>query len=130
MNKDDLIRILNGDIEHISNLNIYEPTDPNLEVTILPKHVKKMLLAYLDEKITSEQLNLWAEFICFKGSEYVCENWEDDESADFYEDMRYVVQKLSTPEIDGEITPETVQVYLKELDKYFENNQSAANDAL
>jgi hypothetical protein len=44
--------------------------------------------------------------------------------------MWYVIQKLSTPEIDGEITPESVQIYLKELDKYFENNQSAANDAL
>ena len=125
----DLERILNGDIEHISNINIYEQHDPNLEVTISPWHVKKMLLAYLDESISAEQLNAWAEFICFKGSEYVCENWENDESADFYEDMRYVVQKLSTPEIDGEITPETVRNYLNELDKYFKNDSSSANDS-
>ncbi len=130
MNRNDLTRVLNGDLNHMFNLNMYEANDPNLEVTILPKHVKAMLISYLDKKVTSEQLNSWAEFVYFRSGEYVSENWENDESADFYEDMWYVIQKLSTPEIDGEITPESVQIYLKELDKYFENNQSAANDAL
>lgn len=129
MNRNDLTRVLNGDLAHMLNLDIYETNDPNLEVTILPKHVKAILLSYLKEKISSEQLNSWAEFIYFRSGEYVSENWEDDESADFYEDMWYVIQKLSTPEIDGDITPETVRIYLKELDKYFENDTSAANDS-
>lgn len=38
---------------------------------------------------------------------------------DYYEDMFYVIQCLSTPEIDGEVNEATVNQYLSELDKYF-----------
>jgi hypothetical protein len=119
MKKSDLEKVLNGDVVHIDSLDMYEPTDPKNEVVVLPIHVKKMLITYLDSKINSEQLNAWAEFLCFRSGEYVCEDWDDFEKADYYEDMWYVVQKLSTPIIDGDITPETVRQYLKELDKYF-----------
>ncbi len=123
MKKEDLEAILNGNIAHISEVNMYEDTDPNIEIIVMPIHVQNMLLAYLNKKITDEELNEWATFICFRGGgEYVCSDWENEESVDFYEDMFYVVQKLSTPEIDGEITPETVEKYLRELDKYFKTN--------
>lgn len=122
MKAEDLIRILNGDIKHIHNVNMYEDSDPNLEVVVLPKHVKAMLESYLENRITSDELNLWAIFLGYRAGEYVCKDWENDEVADYYEAMFYVVQKLSTPVIDGEITPDTVRVYLSELDKYFTND--------
>lgn len=119
MKKSDLENILNGKISHIDFVNPHEPTDPKIEVIVLPMHVKTILLNYLSGLITAEHLNVWAEFICLRAGEYVSKNWEDDESSDFYEDMWYVVQKISTPEIDGEISPELIKEYLKELDKYF-----------
>lgn len=121
MKKDELITILNGDLAHIYNLDMYEDSDPTIRIVVYPKHVKALLELYLSKKITANELTLWANFICIRG-EYVCENSSSDESADYYEDMFYVIQKLSTPEIDGEITPDTVKVYLTELDKYFTND--------
>ncbi|MGD9592071.1 MAG: hypothetical protein AB7V32_06090 [Candidatus Berkiella sp.] len=122
MKADDLSRILNGDIEHIHKVDMYEPTDPNLEIIVLPKHVKAMLESYLAKNISAAELSDWATFLLFRPGEYVCKDWENDEVADYYEAMFYVVQKLSTPEIDGDITPDTVRVYLSELDKYFTND--------
>jgi len=127
MKEIDLKVILNGNIEYVTKF--YDaPDDPELKIVVLPVDVKKILMSYLKGDITLENLNIWAEFLCFRG-EYVCNDWESDESADYYEDMWYVVQKLSTPEIDGEITPDTVRVYLEELDKYFSNESESANDA-
>ena len=126
MKEIDLTRILNGDIDHINKVDMYEFTDPNVEVEVLPVHVKKMLLLYLNSQISAEQINAWAVFLCHRTGEYICREDNDDE--DFYEDMWYVVQKLSTPNLDGEITPGTVRIYLKELDKYFVNESESDND--
>ena len=40
----------------------------------------------------------------------------DDE--DYYETMWYVLQQLSTPELDGAITPAKVMAHLAELEKF------------
>ena len=122
MKAEDLLKILNGDVAHISNVDMYEDSDPNIEIAVMPKHVRTMLLLYLNNNLTAEELSLWAMFVCIRG-EYVCLNWDNDEISDYYQDMFYVVQKLSTPEIDGEITPDTVRKYLAELDKYFTNDE-------
>ena len=76
-----------------------------------------MLSAFLDKKINAEDLTNWARFICIRG-EYCSPNYLDDEIADYYEDMFYVIQRLSTPKIDGEVNEERVKQYLSELDKY------------
>ncbi len=118
----DLKRILDGDVVHIDRLEAMgESYITDLEVTLLPIHVKNILLSYLNNKITADELVKWAGFICIH-PEYVCKDWENDESTDFYETMFDVVQSVSVPEINYEITPENVRRYLKELDKYFKGN--------
>jgi len=116
-----LKRILNGDIDHINvrDIALYEDN-----VLIQPRHVRKMLIDFLQGKISSEDLTKWAEFICLRG-EYVSvptnippTSRKFDEIADYYEDMMYVIQRLSTPQIDGEVTEERVKQYLLELDQY------------
>jgi hypothetical protein len=121
LKKIDLESILNGNINLINEVNMYEPSDANIEVVILPIHVKNILLAYLEGKINQDEIILWGKFLCIRSGEYTCQNWEEDESADFYEDMWYVVQKLSTPEIDGEITAELLGSILKSLINIFRN---------
>lgn len=119
MKKLDLEKILSGDVAHILEVDMHEPSDPKIEVVVLPMHLKNILLAYLDDKINEVEINTWAEFLCFRSGEYVSANWMDAKTVDLYEDMWHVVQKLSTPEIDGAITTITVKEYLKELEKYF-----------
>ncbi len=126
MQKIDFLNILDGEFSNLTYLNLVSPDLSDVKIEVQPFQVRKIIISYLNGKINSLNLNRWAEFLCFR-DEYVSKNWENEKSADFYEDMWYVVQKLSTPEIDGEITPETVRQYLKELDKYFEN-QKLQND--
>lgn len=120
--KADFVKILNGDVSHVNNVDIHEDSEPNIQLIVLPKHVKNMLLLYLANNISAEKLSNWSSFVLIR-DEYICENCDSDESVDFYEDMFYVLQKLSTPFIDGEITPDTVREYLSELDKYFTNDE-------
>lgn len=118
MIKNDMVKILEGDFSKITREDLVSPDLAGVKIEVTPSQIKNILSLYLERKVTKVDLNLWAEFLCFR-DEYVSINSENDESADFYEDMWYVVQKLSTPQIDGEITPETVRQYIKELDKYF-----------
>lgn len=125
MEKDNLIKILNGDIDLIDQVNVRDQESLfKNRTTIRPKHVRKMLIDFLQGKINSDDLIKWAVFICLR-TEYICvpsgiplSDPKLDEIADYYENMMYVIQRLSTPEIDGEVTKERVKQYLKELDKY------------
>lgn len=117
MELNDLLKILHGDISLISKVNESDVALYGMEVIVYPRDVKYMLRAYLEGLISSDDLTNWAGFICIRG-EYCSPNYLDDDIADYYEDMFYVIQRLSTPEIDGEVNEDTVKLYLAELDKY------------
>lgn len=125
LEKSNLVKILYGDIDVIDQVNVRDPeTLSENRVTIVPQHVRKMLKAFLQGKISADDLTKWARFICLR-MEYICVptnicplNPKFSEIANYYEDMMYVIQRLSTPEIDGEVTEERVKQYLAELDKY------------
>ncbi len=117
MERTNLIKILNGDIDLIDHVNVRDVALFGVHVTIYPRDVRKMLLHFLNGQITSVDLNKWAQFITLR-AEYCCPHWEIDKIADYYEDMMYVIQCLSTPEIDGEINESQVKQYLSELEKY------------
>ncbi len=128
MKIENLKKILNGDINLIDQVNVKDIALYEDNVLIKPIHVKKMLIDFLQGNISSDELTKWAKFICLRG-EYICVpisiprvSNTFNEIADYYEDMMYVIQKLSTPEIDGEINEKTVRQYLKELDKYKGND--------
>lgn len=117
MDKIKLVKILKGNFSIIDEVNVSEKSLFDDHVTIHPNDVKGMLLSYLNNEVTDADLTKWAGFISMR-SEYGPPNWEDDEMADYYEDMMYVIQRLSTPEIDGKIDKSIVKNYLKELEKY------------
>lgn len=117
MDKNDLLKILEGDISHIDLVNVNDIALYEIQVSVEPHHVRKMLNDYLAGKINANDLTRWAMFICLR-AEYGTSYYLDDEIADYYEDMFYVIQRLSTPEIDGEVNENSVKSYLKELDKY------------
>jgi hypothetical protein len=117
MEKYELLKILHGHIDLIDQVNVEDVALFKVNVTIYPSDVRKLLNAYLLSDLSAADLTKWAQFICLR-DEYGCPNWEDDDIADYYEDMMYVIQKLSTPKIDGEITKTRVQQYLSELEKY------------
>ena len=118
MEREDLLKILTGDINLINSVNINDVALPEDEVVVMPFHVKKMLHEYLSGRISSEDLTRWAFFITMR-AEYCCINYLDFEIADYYEDMFYVIQRLSTPQLDGEVNEARVKSYLSELTKYF-----------
>lgn len=134
MKKNDLIKILHGDIELIDRVNVGDVSEFNKnDVLIRPGHVRNMLHKFLRNEVSSEDLTKWAMFICLR-CEYVCvpEKYEplsqkSDEIADYYEDMMYVIQKLSTPQIDGEVNEKSVREYLSELEKYRDEFERATH---
>ncbi len=117
MEQTDLLKILEGDISRIDFVNVEDVALNEVRVIVKPRHVKKMLLNYLSGKCSAEDLTRWASFVCMR-AEYGSANYLDDEMVDYYEDMFYVIQCLSTPEIDGEVNEKQVKLYLSELDKY------------
>ncbi len=117
MNKQDLIDILHGDISRINKVNERDIALYEIRVPVTPYDVKKMLLQYLSGNIEANDLINWAGFICTRAEYTPPELNESD--LDYYEDMFYVIQCLSTPEIDGEVNERQVKLYLSELDKYF-----------
>jgi hypothetical protein len=117
MNSVKLEKILNGDISLINHEALISPDLGDVEIVVSPSHVKKMLRYFLDGKISVDQLKHWAEFVRFR-DEYVCKDWAIDEIADYYTDMWEIVEMTSTPELDYELTPETIRRYLKVLEKY------------
>src|ERR1700732_4062864 len=98
MERSDLLKILLGDIKHISKINEQDIAMFNIIVIVNPKYVKKALIKYLNGNLTSKDLKKWAEFLCTR-AEYVSPRHED---FNYFESMWYVIQKVSTPEIDGE----------------------------
>ena len=112
-----LQQILKGDIDLIDAFNQGLPSYLDDEIIIKPAYVRNMLKRFLNKSIHADEINKWARFICGRG-EYVVPGGNDDKITDFYEDMYYVIQRLSTPEIDGEINEASVESYLTELDKY------------
>ena len=120
MERTDLIKVLDGDVSHIEKVNINDPASYEVKIPILPKNVEKMLQAYLSDNITEKDLSNWANFLCLR-SEYISAGYMNEELADYYENMWYVIQRLSTPEIDGEINQERVELYLNEIRTYTNN---------
>jgi hypothetical protein len=117
MEQTDLLKILEGDISRIDSVNVEDVALYEVRVTVQPCHVRTMLNDYLAGKVNANDLTRWAMFICLR-VEYGTPDYLDDEIAYYYEDMFYVIQCLSTPEIDGEVNEERVRQYLSELDKY------------
>lgn len=112
LKKEDLIKILNGDIAHLEKFDPYDLCEGGVEILIMPEQVKKIILYYLNSEITSTQLTKWAEFLYAHCGEYVIEDIFDDDCDKYYDAMWQVIEKLSTPHLDGKITPERVLNYL------------------
>lgn len=118
----DLIQILNGDIDLIDRVNVRDVALFEDRVPISPRHVKKMLINFLQAQVTASKLTKWAMFLTLR-AEYVCpdpgvESPNSEFDDDYYVDMWYVIQRISTPQIDGEVNTISVSRYLQELDKY------------
>ena len=113
--------ILDGDTSLIDEIDMNQYDRLGETIIIKPSHIRKMLLKYLTGEISDFELNQWARFICLRG-EYKVPGWEDDNICDFYEDMYYVIQRVSTPEIDGDIDENSIKSYLDELNKKYPND--------
>ncbi len=74
MEQTDLLKILHGDISHINQVNETDIAQYEIEVIVYPKDVKRMLMTYLDDKISSYNLTKWANYICMR-AEYCSPNY-------------------------------------------------------
>ena len=110
-----LASILDGNILLIDDFDMNQFVSPKESIIIKPSQIRKMLLKYLEGNISDFELNQWARFICLR-IEYTVPGGDDEEINDFYIDMYYVIQRVSTPEIDGDIDESRIQSYLDELD--------------
>jgi hypothetical protein len=127
----DLIQILNGDIGLIDQVNIRDEALLEDEVLVTPRHVRKMLINFLQGKVTSPDLTKWAMFITLR-DEYVtvdpkidCMTLQFDEIQDYYDGMWSIIQWISTPCIDGEVNTINVGQYLEKLDSLYKNDKYA-----
>jgi len=110
-----LTSILNGHLSLIDSFDIPQAAYPDELVIVKPSHVRNMLKRYLEGTISDVELNRWARFICCR-LEYVVPGRNDYAISDFYEGAYYIIQCMSTPEIDGDIDEERIKEYLAELD--------------
>lgn len=110
--------ILNGNIDLIDQFDMDQVGRLNEVIIIKPSQVRNMLTRYLSGDISDFELNKWARFICLR-LEYIVPGGDDDNINDFYEDMYYVIQRVSTPEIDGDINEDSIKSYLDELDEKY-----------
>ena len=113
----DLQKILAGDVSLIEKVNAKDVMLYGDEVPVHPKDVEYMLKRYLDGSLAGIDLSKWAKFLCVRG-EYGCLEQVDGQDEDYYESMWDVLQALSEPEIDGEISRARVEKDLNELRKY------------
>ena len=84
------------------------------EVEVGVQQVVNRLQEYIKGRITADELVQWAAHLTLIDA-YVTPGWQDDALADRFEPMWDVLQQLSSPAIDGEITPERVSEYLRRL---------------
>lgn len=83
-------------------------------VYITPQDLIPVLDSYLNGHITPTELQRWSSWVLGQ-DEFCVQGWEDDSIADRYEPMWYVLQQLSTPLVDGEITQERVREHVSTL---------------
>lgn len=105
---------LAGDCSAIESLrSTHEVLDT--EVVVMPSAVVNILLRYLNSEIESADVQHWADLLV-NNETFVCPNWQDDDVADRYEPMWYVLQRLASPAIDGGISVDNVRCYLKDIE--------------
>ena len=96
-------------------LKVINFSGKEIEIVVTPDEVISVLNKYLWGKLDDKSISNWASFLFFEDA-YISPNWEDEEQSDKYEPMWYVIQQLSTPAIDGKITPRKIKEHIKELE--------------
>lgn len=95
-------------IDEVSaNSNVLINTE---KVVVTPKNIAAGIELYLQGGLSAERLVAWASILVCNDC-FVSNDGFDDE----FEVMWYVLQRISTPFLDGEITPELMLAYKKEL---------------
>ena len=115
--------ILNGNLDLIDQFDMNQVGRLHELIIIKPNQVRHILMRYLSGDVSDLALNQWAKFICSR-LEYIVPGGDDDNLTDFYEDMYYVIQRISTPEIDGDINQERITLYLNELNTKYSDDVS------
>lgn len=117
MNQEHMLaKILDGDIELIDTYsNKYDRYNSECKILITPQQIAKILADYLNKKLNPMELQKWADFLCHNDALYTPRH----EGEDYYEDMWHVLQKISTPFIDGEINVNNISEYLTELNNKY-----------
>jgi hypothetical protein len=117
-------QVLDGRIKAGSAKKELDEKTPRLDekIIVYPSQILNMLQMYLHNKINKEELSEWASFLILSDV-CVCPDWEDDTKADKYEPMWYIIQQLSSPEIDGEITVEGVTQHVDALKAFKPSEQ-------
>ncbi|PIR34622.1 MAG: hypothetical protein COV36_00440 [Alphaproteobacteria bacterium CG11_big_fil_rev_8_21_14_0_20_44_7] len=83
--------------------------DSDVELVVLSRNdVAKVLREFISGKISSDQINLWANTI--EGRDDI--GFEND----FYDLLKDIIFELANPELEGEITIHKVRAILKSLE--------------
>lgn len=96
--------------DSIRKINVIHPL--NCEVEITPIEVQNVLNKYIRGEVDADYLTKWA-FLLTTLDEFTTPPNDDE---DYYEHMWYVLQQLSSPEIDGKITLDKISGHVIELD--------------
>ena len=83
-------------------------------VYITPRDLIPVLTRYLNGDITPMELQQWSSWALCQ-DEFCVKGWEDDSISDRYEPMWHILQQLSTPFIDGQISQERVREHVSTL---------------
>ena len=97
-----------------SKLTEFPIIEKDQHIFITPKDIVPKLQMYIDGNVSSDELVQWSSMILHQDC-IVVKGWEDDQIADHYEPMWYILQQISAPFIDGPITKMRAQDYINKL---------------
>ncbi len=108
---ENLIYIKGSVQESIKVLDGYDTGHDGEELVVLAKEdIKEILNRYLMDKITAEDIFLWADAIELRGD--ICFGTEDDESGVVFDIISYI----ATPELEGEISKDKAEEFIQRIE--------------
>jgi len=104
--------IENGELNIIQNQILDEP------VIVFPHHVFSRIKSCIEGLMDTSELTYWANLVTTLDG-YERPPSDSKQPDDYYDVMWHVLQCLSTPSIDGELTDTQLNQYLSELKQQY-----------
>lgn len=89
---------------------------PDEKIYVTPENVAAMLTQFLNGTVSAEEIAAWSDFLLTEDV-YTSPGYPNENETDKYEPMWWILQQLSSPEIDGYLDVSRAEEHLEVLDE-------------